>query len=85
MCVGWVQATWGIVNAGHGDPQGVESWDLLNIGGSDQGAECVVGETWFSQPGEEEIIGCYVFLAGETIHLHSCLIIYPCMSHVNSA
>lgn len=78
MCVGWVQATRGIVNAGHGYAQGVESWDLLNIGSSDQGAECIVGETWFGQTDEEEILCRYVLLAGESIYLHTCLIIKAC-------
>ena len=72
VSVGRVEAIGPVVDANHGDAEGVESDELVHVDGSDHGAELVYRVAGFVESHEEEVFGCHVLgvFADESIHQH---------------
>ncbi|RZS21768.1 hypothetical protein BHM03_00054446, partial [Ensete ventricosum] len=72
VSVGRVEALGPVVDANHGDAQGVESDELVHVDGSDHGAKLVVCVAGFVESREEEVFGFHVLgvFADESIHQH---------------
>ncbi|URE05077.1 hypothetical protein MUK42_19161 [Musa troglodytarum] len=72
VSVGRVEAFGRVVDANHGDAQGVESGELVHVDGSDIGAELLSCVASLVESPEEEVFGFHHLgvLADEPIHQH---------------